>query len=324
MLRPLGIIWAAALVILLAGSPAAQDDLAPRLTITGIALDDGFGVDLRSPTAGFFDTHSRELIVCDGGRGRIVIFDEQLLPKYSFPHFVRTDPLRPKSLGEPRGAVANSNGDFIVADNLSPYLHVLDFRGTPIERIHLGATLGDSALRVKPEALDIDPRDNLYVLVSGDRHTVLMLDREFKLVRTIGTKGADSSQFNTIVSLAEHEGLLLVADLYGTPAIKIYDTAGSFLSGFGGHDVERTDFSMPSGIDLLTDPQTGEQLVFVTDALRQVVKVLTRNGEFVSNIGGFGAKLGEFRYPSSVVANGLGDFFIVEKGGNRIQAFQFR
>lgn len=312
-------------LLLAAGSVtvSAQEEFEARLTITALATDDGFGTPLRSPTAAFFDTHSRELIVCEGGRGRIVVFDEHLLPKYAFLHFVRVDSARPKTVGEPRGAVTLSNGDFVVVDNLSASLHVLDFRGNPLETMSLGSLLGDAKLKIKPEALDIDLQDNLYVLVSGDMHTVLKLDRDFQLVRTIGAKGADSSQLNTIVSMAEQDGVLVLADLYGTPAIKVFDTAGTFLAGFGGHDVDKADFSMPAGLCVIPDPQSGTPLVFIADALRQVVKVLTLNGGYVGYFGGFGAQLGEFQYPSAVATNGLGLFFVVEKGGNRIQAFQF-
>jgi hypothetical protein len=95
---------------------------------------------------------------------------------------------------------------------------------------------------------------------------------------------------------------------------------GNYICGFAGHDIERADVSLPSGI-FVTDDSSDGTLIWVTDALRQVLKVYKSDGIMQVQIGGFGYKLGEYQYPAGITGTGDGHFFVAEKVGNRIQRF---
>lgn len=299
---------------------SVASDIPSRITFDAIAFDDGMGIALRSPRAIFFDKRSGELTVADAGNNRIIIYDRNLKPLFSFDHFVRDRYTGMIVKGEPKAVAVNSLGEIIVIDNLVEYLEVLDFRGTPLERFTVGQILGDSAIKARPECLAIDAADNLYLGVTGKMTAVLMLDKNLKLVRVIGKKGPLPSELNTILAVTESEGLLYLTDLYSVPAIKLFDTTGNYISGFAGHDIEEPDLSLPSGIAVSEDSIDGT-LIWVTDALRQVIKVYNSDGDMLVQVGGFGYKLGEYQYPAGIAFTGDGHFFVSEKVGNRIQRF---
>lgn len=311
------------LVAALAAPRLRAEDFEARMSVTAIAFDDGSGLPLRGATGAFWDRHARELLVCDPGHHQIVIFDENLSPLFSFQHFVparQEDKLVP---GEPKAAVTNSRGDILVIDNLSPAIDVLDFRGESIELLVPAQLLGDSTLSLKAEALAIDDQDNLYVIVSGDRQTIMVLGPDYQLKRTIGKSGIEIQDFNTLLAITVAKDKLYVTDLNARPAIKVFDTAGTYLMGFGAHDVEKTDFTMPLGIAVVTD-SSGVTNLWICDALRQVVRVFDDSGRYISSVGGYGDDIGQYRQPAGIAWDRANGLFLVEKVGARVQKYQWR
>jgi hypothetical protein len=310
------------LLLLPAVFPSRIDaqDLSERVNFTLVTYDDGYGGDLRNPWSAYFDWRANELFIADAGNNRVLIYNDNLTPKYAFTHFVRPRAEDLPIRGEPRGVVTNSDGDIIIVDNLAPYVDILDFRGSPFAKVYPNQLLGDTTLQLRPEAVAIDSLDNLYVVAGGDKQLIIVLDRNFKLKRTFGQKGTAPQDFSSPVAIAEHAGLLYVSDMYAIPALKVFDTAGTYLRGFGAHDVDRADVSFPAGI-VISDDSLGAPLIWVVDNLRQVIKVYDQTGTWLANVGGFGNQLGEFQYPSGLAIAWNNTFFVVERFGNRIQRF---
>jgi len=317
-------IFLASLLLLPADRPAAQDlakMLNDRISITAIVTDDGWNRPLRGPSAMFYDQSADELFITDPGNNRVVIYDGNLSPVFSFTHYVR-DPSSERMIkGEPRDLVVNSRGEIILADNYVSYLDILDFRGAFIERLELNRLLNDTTLNVKPQCLAIDGNDNLYVATAGDVVGVIVLDGNFRFQRIIGRDAAGNSDFKSPLAIHVSDSILFVTDLYAEPTVKLFDTSGAYLTGFGAHDVDRADMSFPSGLTTMTDDETGKVTFWVVDGLRQVVKVFHDDGSFLAHVGGFGVAPGEFRYPTDIVSSGDSLFFILERVGNRIQRF---
>lgn len=311
------------LVLSLSGVSVRAADFEDRMAVTAVSFDDGAGLPLRGAVGAFWDKHAGELLVCDPSHHQVIIFDHHLSPLYSFRHFVRArqdDKLVP---GEPKVAVTNSRGDIFVVDNLSPNIDVLDFRGESVEMIDPARLLGDTTLSLRAEALAVDDRDNLYVLLSGDLQTIMVLNPDNSLKRTFGKSGLEPQDFNTALAMAVEQGKVYVSDLNATPAIKVFDTAGAYLMGFGGHDVEKSDFTMPLGIAVVTDSLGGVNL-WISDALRQVVRVFDDSGQFISSVGGYGDAIGQYRQPAGIAWDRANGIFLVEKVGGRIQKYEWR
>jgi len=315
------------LIGLLAIAPSrlhSQDEeaeLNDRISIGAIAVDDGWGRPLRSPSSLFLDEQAGELFVTDQGNNRVLIYDRMLQPKFSFVHYVKDRTSDRIVKGEPRAIVVTSRGDIVLLDNYVDYVEVLDFRGFPLERIYPNKLLGDTTLSIKPQCVAIDSRDNLYIGTAGDLVGIIVVDDHMQFKRVIGDDQTGDGKLQTMLTIQTWRDTLLVTDLYAEPAIKIFDTLGNYIRGFGGHDIEEADVSFPSGITAYYDTKTDQELMWVTDGLRQVVKVYHGDGSFLGYVGGFGLGPGEFRYPASIAASGDSVLYICERVGNRLQKF---
>ncbi|MBK7141447.1 MAG: hypothetical protein IPH75_05135 [bacterium] len=295
--------------------------LADSVYFTGYTFENGVGGRLRAPLGIYCDPRTDEVFVAAGPR--LIIYDRNLNVKFTVSHFV-TDPLTGRTIpGEPKSIAVTRDGNIYLTDNLVDYVDFLDFRGEPISRIYPNRVLADTTLKLKAEALAIDELDRLYISVSGDMQTILLLDQDHKLIRKIGEKGERPENFTNQVGIGVGEGLVCVSDLYAMPAIKVFDTLGNFKTGWGGHNVDREDFSLPSGVVVHRDSY-GRLRIWVSDALRHVIKVFSDDGEFVSNIGGYGERLGEFTYPIGLSVGTKNTFFISEKVLGRIQRCEIR
>lgn len=306
--------------ITLAISP---DSLQSKITIGAVAYDDGFGMTLKEPSGIWFDTIAGEVFVADAGNGRVLIYDRQLICKYSFRHFVR-DPVSGKSTsGQPKGLAVNKRGEILLNDAVSDRLDLLDFRGKVIDKVWPNRLLGDSTLHLKTACLTAGADDKFYVAVNGDLTTILVLDQDLLLARQFGQKGDSAGQLNTPVGIGIYDGKIYVGDLYGSPAVKVFDTLGQYLFGFGGHDVERADLTFPVGFGFVSDG-SGGRFVLVLDGIRQTVKVFTEKGEFFTMIGSYGRLPGFLQYPSGISSDGHSIFYVVERSGRRVQLYELR
>ena len=110
----------------------------------------------------------------------------------------------------------------------------------------------------------------------------------------------------------------VVTALYARPAVKVFDTAGVFQYGFAAHDIAKADLSFPSGVTIIDNIEGGSS-IWITDGLRQTLKVYDDSGEFLALVGGYGYGPGEFRYPNDIVAVGDSSYLVLERVGNRIQ-----
>lgn len=302
---------------------ADPDSLQARIYIAAMVYDDGFGVQLKSPSGMCFDPEAGEIFVADAGNGRVVVYDRQLNSVYSFVHYTR-DPVSHRTIvGEPKGLAVNRRGDILLNDSRSDVLDLLDFRGRVIDACQPNRLLGDTSLRVRASCVAADDHDNFYILVTGDVSRILVVDQDLKLLRQMGEKGDLPAQFNTPVAIAVHHDRIYVGDLRGTPAVKVFDTLGQFLSGIGGHSIEKQDLTYPVGFGFLADENGGEYLL-VADGLRQTTKVYTASGEFFTMIGGAGSEPGSVQYPSGLVSDGVATFYVLERVGGRIQKYEIR
>ena len=303
---------------------AAADAFQQRVVVTAIAYDDGFGSLLRNPSGMTCDPNTGEVFVADAGNGRVIIYDRELNSKYAFLHYVEDPLTKRKSLGQPKSMAVNSEGEILLIDGLSDVIDRLDFRGRLIDRCRPCVLLDDSTLKVRPMCVALDDqRLHYYVLITGDLTRILVLDLELHLVSQFGEKGTKPHQFDSPTALAVHGGKIYVGDLRGTPAVKVYDTTGAYVLGFGEHDIDRKDLSFPVGFAFLDDGAGGE-LILVTDALRQVTKLYQPTGDFFTAIGGIGVAPGLLQYPSGCATDSPTSFYVVERTGARVQRYEIK
>lgn len=313
----------APLLVSTAARGANPDSLQERIIVSAIAYDDGFGSPLKNPAGIWCDRQAEEVFVADAGNGRVVIYDLYLNCKYSFKHFVEDPMTHAMVVGEPRGLAVNQQGEMLLIDSRTDRLDLLDYRGHVIDWCRPSRLLGDTTLRVRASFVTMGDDNRFYLLVTGDVNRILVLGSDLKLVRKMGETGELPGQLNNPLAIGVHGDKIYVGDLRGVPAVKIFDTLGQFLSGFGGHDIKREDLTFPVGFGYLSDESGGEYLL-VGDALRQAIKVYTASGEFFLTIGGIGVGPGLVQYPSGLVSCSATSFYVVERVGGRVQKYEIK
>lgn len=314
------------LMLTLSSAVAAQsrfDTLQNHVTIGGITYDDGFGLGLKDPAGVFYQKNGGEVFVADAGNGRVVIYDSLLSATYTFKHFFKDRQSGKSELGEPRTVAVTSEGEIVLLDARSDRIELLDFRGRVLKSVAPSRLLGDSSLRLVMSAATIDHSDQVYLLVTGAVTRVLILDRDLNLIRQFGEPGDLPHQFSSPSSVGVWQGRIYIGDIRGLPAVKVYDSLGGFLFGFASHDVKPEDISLPISFGFLENPLTGP-VILVLDGLRQAVKLYNMEGAFVTTIGGFGYLPGLLQYPSGLSTDGIATFYVVEKGGERVQRYDIR
>ncbi|PWB75570.1 hypothetical protein C3F09_02055 [candidate division GN15 bacterium] len=318
-------LFALLLLPALALGQGAALRLSPDVaTFTAMTYDNGADGPLRNPGFAFFDRRAGELFVAATGNRRIVVYDFNLTPKFSFKHFVWDPKAKKQVLGEPKAVVVNSDGDMLVIDNMADYVDVLDFRGKSYQQVYPNRLLGDSTLKVRADLIAIDDRDNVYLSVVGDITAILALDRDLNLKRRLIERTADST--TSIVgplAMAVLDSLILLTEFRDTPVLKLFDTAGQYLRGFGGREIAKEDFSMPIAAAIYRD-STGTVSFLVADALRQVIKWIGSDGSLLASFGGYGSYPGALSYPAGLTYAGNRTFFVTERVGARIQRFTVR
>ncbi len=290
-------------------------ELPFKITLKSVIAGYSAQTSFSNPQGIFYDKRFKELYVCDSGNHQVVIFDSSGFPIYRFKHWVEREGKR--MTGEPRSLVVNSEGNIFLTDNLADYIDILNQRGENIDQIKLAPLL--KLRTAKAIGLAIDENDNLYVSYQGeDKSELVVLDPDLQPVLQLKNDAQNQQNFGDISGLwVDSAGKIYITDAIAEPCVKVFSKKGVYLLGFGKHDVGWDNFSLPSGII------TSEQgFIWVVDAIRQVVKAFSAEGQYLQFIGGYGNRPGELDYPGAISGDGGKTIFILEKSGARFQEFK--
>ena len=324
---PILVVIVFLLTVMAAWSQTSRPSVAPRRLV--FVASEAFNRPLKDPTGVWCDTEQREILVADTGNGRVVIFDENGRAKSEFVHSVtRNDDARSVS-GEPRRLAVNSKGEIFIVDSLCNYVDVCDYRGRSARRIHLRAPSGagpnplpiveenNKSEDLKPVAVTVDYRDNLYVATST---RIFIFNAQGEFQRIVGKSGNGPGEFIGITSLwVDTAGRIYVTDARSL-AVHVLTSEGEVIAAFGEHETGFDNFSLP--IAIATDRRG---YIWVADTLRHVVSVFERDGKdvkFLDYIGAFGTQPGQFAYPSGLSAAWNGRLVVVDRLGGRVQCFE--
>jgi DNA-binding beta-propeller fold protein YncE len=290
-------------------SSSAAEDFRPVYQCTGASV----GTTFLNPLGIFFDTNREECYVADAGNNRVVICDAQGMPLYHFYHHVERDGRT--TLGQPKRVVVDPEGRIFVIDALVEYIDVLDFRGRRINRI-LPPTNSGGAGRFTTIALT--PDGTVVATLTSKPARVAFISRELEIVKVVSLNAPEVERQGITGIGVDREGRIYITDPFARETmVQVYDPEGTFLYGFGKHDVGLENFSLPTDISV-TD--NGE--LWIVDSVRQVASRFTRSGEYIATIGGLGNGPGAFYFPSGITTDGGSRVFVIERGGNRYQCFR--
>jgi DNA-binding beta-propeller fold protein YncE len=307
-LRALGL-----LALLAGGLSAAHADFTPALTVRHVNTYGKLeGGPLPRPETVTYDPQRKELYVTLPSDGQVSILSAKLVPLYRFQHSVR-DALGNVVRGEPDGALAGKRGMIFIVDRLWDHLDVADFRGRSLRTINVSELLGG---RAGLGRMDRDDAGNLYV-VEDLTQTVLVLSPEGKLLRKIGSEGPKPDGAANLRDVAVGpDGSVYLVDATAEPCVRVFDAYGKYLTSFGSHSDKPEGLHMPTGVAV-----DAADRVWVTDCVAHEVKSFGRDGAVLAVVGGVGTADGRFYFPVDVACGEDGEVFVVERAGNRLQAF---
>lgn len=142
----------------------------------------------------------------------------------------------------------------------------------------------------RPTSIELDADDNVYV-ADGYGDAVNVYDSKGKLKFKIGEKGRGGVKFDFPSALAidQAAGDLIVIDLQrmqlddgtaqGGARIHIFTLKGEFKKSFGSYGVGEAELVRPLGVAV---DKLGR--IYATDSLQQVVKVYTKEGDYLGPI----------------------------------------
>lgn len=181
------------------------------------------------------------------------------------------------------------------------------------------------AQRWAPAGVAVDSAGFVYVTESLDlpeeqRHRVVVLDPEGKLVRQFGSKGESPGQLMFPYGIAvDRAGRVYVGVLNG--GVEIFNPDGTFRAWLG-QGIGSTGVALPQGLALSAD---GSKL-FVVDAVNHHVVVYKIDGdsdEYLGAIGDEGDGDEQFRFPSGVATDGTGRVYVADRANGRLSVWAY-
>ncbi len=290
--------------VLCAGAASANEggSLPVKLVVWGFADGETF----KHPRGIAFDPIDGAIYVANTGAHRIEVFSKAGRPLVRFVHRV-TGRDGNEVDGEPCALAFDLANHLVVADQLAPYVDVLDRRGRGITRLPIPA--GHAA------ALAVSGDGSILVGTTAEQSKIYRFRRDYTPADSWGAQGDSAGQLHSVTALAAlADGNLAVACSRTALGVQIFTTDGKYLRGFGAHEMGPGNLSLPSGLLGIADGR-----IWVLDEVRQTLQLFDKDGAFVQQRGGNGTAPGEFSYPSSMAANGTGLIAVTDRGLGRFQ-----
>ncbi len=284
------------------------------------------GGEFMSPLYGLTIDHQGSLFVIDNGNTRVQKFDGNGNFILLWGNFGTAN----GNFNNPTGIACDGKGDVYVCDTSNHRVQKFDGKlGHYLMKI--GSRGNGEGQFNAPWDIAVDRvRGYLYVVDSAN-FRVQKFDEDGEFVMQWGSFGNNDGQFYFArgVAVDQHDGMVYVVDM-GNHRIQKFDTSTNVLpqlvakwgGGIGpGHASsaqaqEPGQFRSPWGITV-----DGAGDVYISDTGNQRIQKFDRDGNFITQWGGFGNADGQFNFPYGVVVDHKGHVFVVDSGNMRVQHF---
>jgi DNA-binding beta-propeller fold protein YncE len=230
----------------------------------------------------------------------------------------------------PTGIACDARGDVYVVDTNNHRVQKFDGKlGSYIMKF--GSRGNGEGQFSSPWGIAIDRVRGYIYVVDSANFRVQKFDETGEFIMQWGTFGTNDGQFYFARGIAVDptDGAVYVVDM-GNHRIQKFDTSTNVLpqlitkwgGGLGpGHASspqaqEPGQFRSPWGITV-----DGQGDVYITDTGNQRVQKFDRDGNFLTQWGGFGPGEGQFNFPYGIAVDARGSVFVVDSGNTRVQQF---
>jgi len=224
---------------------------------------------------------------------------------------------------EPGGRVPvylaiSPGGDVYVTDREAQTIYIYAPSGELLG--HVPSPFGDEGWQ--PLGVSFDREGNLYVTeVTPDKHRILVLDANGKLVRQFGKQGSGDGEFsfpNAVV--VDRKGRVFVSD-GNNGRVQVFDAGGRF-QGSIGRGSQKGDLALPRGLAIDDDAH----LLFVVDTSLHAVQVYEISGtipKFASTFGNSGSEESDLAFPAGISLDGKGRAYVTDREHNRVVVWRY-
>ena len=177
--------------------------------------------------------------------------------------------------------------------------------------------LNDSISLNQPTGIAYSSISNEIWVVETAAHQISILNKDGKLIKTIGNRGAGKGEFNFPTSIwIDKLGNAYVIDAMNF-RVQVFNKKGEVISVFGEIGNATGYFARPKGI--ATDSFGN---IYITDALFHTVQVFDISGNFLYQFGKQGRNKEQFWMPSGIYIDDENYIYIADSYNARVQLFQ--
>jgi tripartite motif-containing protein 71 len=284
------------------------------------------GGEFITPMYGLCIDQQGSLFVADNGNNRIQKFDNAGNFIILWGNFGSAN----ANFHNPTGVACDGKGDVWVVDTnnhrvqkfdgkLGGYLMKFGSRGN-----------GEGQFNA-PWGIAVDRVRGFVYVVDSANFRVQKFDLSGEFIMAWGSFGTGDGQFYFPrgVAVDQSDGSVYIVDM-GNHRIQKFDTGtnvlpqllakwgGSPEAGHASSPLAREAGQLRSPWGIAVD---GAGDVFVTDTGNHRVEKFDREGNFITQWGGFGNGDGQFNFPYGIAVDARGSVFVVDSGNTRVQQF---
>ncbi|MCZ6799765.1 MAG: 6-bladed beta-propeller [Nitrospirae bacterium] len=234
------------------------------------------------------------------------------------------------NFNNPTGLACDGKGDVYVCDTNNHRIQKFDGKlGHYLKKF--GSRGNGEGQFNAPWGIAVDRVRGYIYVVDSANFRVQKFDEDGEFIMQWGSFGNTDGQFYFArgVAVDQADGMVYIVDM-GNHRVQKFDTSTNVLpqlvakwgGGIGaGHASspqaqEPGQFRSPWGIAV-----DGQGDVFVTDTANQRIQKFDRDGNFITQWGGFGNSQGHFNFPYGIGIDAKGCVFAVDSGNMRVQHF---
>ncbi|MBA4366864.1 MAG: hypothetical protein C0403_04420 [Desulfobacterium sp.] len=218
-------------------------------------------------------------------------------------------------LRRPSDIAVSKSGRIYVVDGVNHQIRLYDSKGN--ETGSFGTKGTEKGELFRPLGIDLDANGNVYIADSGN-HRIQIFNSEGSCLKVIAVPSVTAKPSDPVDVAVDENARILYAVDNDNHTIKRYNLATEkWSSSFGEPGSGKREFKYPFLIAL-----DSEWYLYIVDVINTRVQVLSSEGRYVTEIGGWGVEKGEFYRPKGVALDTKQRVYVSDSFMGVIQIFK--